>query len=197
MGDRAEVGLLDHLAAPGVLLTAAVGLLVALGAGIVAYRIDRSPVAAVRGAIPANALPFKLPFASADGDGDGVSSGSASGTSADADRTASGDGSESDSPDGSGEASDSGRDDASEPADVDVELLPNPDRVLTVLEANGGQMRQSALVEETGWSKAKVSRVLSRMEDEDQIVKVSVGRGNLVTTPNDVPSGVRSQFDDE
>ena len=87
-------------------------------------------------------------------------------------------------------------DDARDRDDVDMDLLPNGECVLRILDRNGGQIRQTALVEETGWSKAKVSRVLSQMETDDEIVKVSVGRGNLVTTPEDVPSGARSPFEE-
>lgn len=82
------------------------------------------------------------------------------------------------------------------PDAANLDLLPNSEAVLTVLERNDGQIRQSTLVEETGWSKAKVSRVLSQMEADDKIVKVSIGRGNLITTPGDVPSGAQSPFED-
>lgn len=85
---------------------------------------------------------------------------------------------------------------ADDSEEVDLDLLPNSEVVLAVLDENDGQIRQSELVEETGWSKAKVSRVLSKMEADEKIVKVSVGRGNLITTPNDVPSGARSPFED-
>lgn len=49
-----------------------------------------------------------------------------------------------------------------------------------LLERHDGRMRQSKIVEETEWSKAKVSRLLGKMEDAGDIVKVPIGRQNLV-----------------
>ena len=124
------------------------------------------------------------------------------GTEASSSGSAEGSGSRTDTTDGSGTTADSTgegpatADETDGSEEIDLDLLPNAEVVLAVLDENGGQIRQSELVEETGWSKAKVSRVLSKMESEEKIVKVSVGRGNLITTPNDVPSGVQSPFED-
>lgn len=46
-----------------------------------------------------------------------------------------------------------------------------------------GRMGQSELVERTGWSKAKVSRVLSAMEEEGAVSRAQVGREKIVTLP--------------
>ena len=78
----------------------------------------------------------------------------------------------------------------------DEELLSDDDRVVKLLEDNGGRMKQVNIVEETDWSKSKVSRVLSAMAEEDRIVKVDVGRGNVVMRPEDLPPGAESAFDD-
>ncbi|MFB6166122.1 MAG: helix-turn-helix domain-containing protein [Haloarculaceae archaeon] len=71
-------------------------------------------------------------------------------------------------------------DDDPEPA-VDPELLPPSDRVLRLLEGADGRMRQSQIVEATEWSKAKVSRTLSDMEDDGAITRFRLGRENIVT----------------
>jgi len=42
-------------------------------------------------------------------------------------------------------------------------------------------MKQSEIVDATDWSKAKASRVLSRMEEEGELVRYRVGRENVVT----------------
>lgn len=63
----------------------------------------------------------------------------------------------------------------SEPA-----LQTDGERVVQLLIANHGRMKQTAVVEETGWSKAKVSRLLARMEERDQIVRRREGRENVV-----------------
>lgn len=70
---------------------------------------------------------------------------------------------------------------------TDPELLSPEQHVLELLEVNGGQMRQSDIVERTDWSKAKVSRTLSSMEEEDAIKRVRIGRGNVVTYPGNDP----------
>lgn len=41
-------------------------------------------------------------------------------------------------------------------------------------------MRQSNIVEATDWSKAKVSRLLGDTVDNGEIVKIPMGRQNLV-----------------
>lgn len=61
------------------------------------------------------------------------------------------------------------------------ELLTDEDRVRHLLDRSGGRMKQSAIVEETGWSKAKVSRLLSTMDDDGAIEKLSLGRENVIS----------------
>jgi hypothetical protein len=80
---------------------------------------------------------------------------------------------------------------------VGEELLSDTDRVKQLLESNEGRMRQSDIVEETGWSKSKVSMLLSDMEDEDEITKLRVGRENLISLPGHEPEAAGSPFEDE
>jgi hypothetical protein len=54
------------------------------------------------------------------------------------------------------------------------------DEIFEVIHEHGGQMRQADLVDETEWSKATVSRLLSTLEDEGRVEKIRVGRGNVV-----------------
>jgi uncharacterized membrane protein len=61
------------------------------------------------------------------------------------------------------------------------EFLTDEDRVLHLLDRNDGRMKQSAIVEHTEWSKAKVSRLLSAMDDEGEIEKLSLGRENVIS----------------
>ncbi|MDL5363561.1 hypothetical protein [Halalkalicoccus sp. NIPERK01] len=77
-------------------------------------------------------------------------------------------------------------DPASEPdpdpfAGVDEELLSDEERVIRLLEANDGRMKQATIVVETDWSNAKVSQLLSSMEDDGEIEKLRIGRENLIT----------------
>lgn len=86
--------------------------------------------------------------------------------------------------------------DPAEPAVSDEELLSDTDRVQSILHENGGRMRQSAIVEETEWSKSKVSMLLSDMEDEDAITKLRVGRENIISLPGHEPDAAGSPFED-
>lgn len=62
----------------------------------------------------------------------------------------------------------------------EVDLLPDDAYVETILDDNDGRMKQSQIVESTDWSKAKVSRLLSTMDDDGTIVKIQLGRENLI-----------------
>jgi hypothetical protein len=86
---------------------------------------------------------------------------------------------------------------SSEPAVPDEELLADEDRVVRMLRENGGRMKQVKIVEETGWSKSKVSMLLSEMEDEGTISKLRVGRENVISLAGHEPPAASSPFDDE
>jgi len=68
---------------------------------------------------------------------------------------------------------------------VDEELLSDEERIERLLEQNGGRMKQATIVKETGWSNAKVSQLLSAMDDEDRIDKLRIGRENLISFPDE------------
>ncbi|WP_224268858.1 helix-turn-helix transcriptional regulator [Haloprofundus salinisoli] len=84
-----------------------------------------------------------------------------------------------------------------EPSVSDEELLSDEDRVISMLEDHGGRMRQVRIVEETEWSKSKVSMLLSEMEDEGFISKLRVGRENVISLDGHEPEATKSPFDDE
>ncbi|WP_435359741.1 helix-turn-helix transcriptional regulator [Haloarchaeobius sp. DFWS5] len=95
-------------------------------------------------------------------------------------------------------ATDEGDGSDDEPAEpeqdtIDVELLSDEERVLRMLRGNGGRMKQANIVKETGWSNAKVSQLLSGMDDDDEIEKLRIGRENLITLPGESIG----DFDDE
>ncbi|KAA9399073.1 hypothetical protein Har1130_12770 [Haloarcula sp. CBA1130] len=76
-------------------------------------------------------------------------------------------------------------DDTAASDDVDVELLSDEERVERLLEENGGRMKQARIVSETGWSNAKVSQLLSSMDEEGRIDKLRIGRENLISFPDE------------
>jgi len=78
----------------------------------------------------------------------------------------------------------------------DDAVLTNEERVARLLDGNGGRMLQSDMVEAADWSKATVSRVLTRMEEAGEITRVDIGRGNLVARPGDEPDSAGSPFSD-
>ncbi|MFB6166408.1 MAG: helix-turn-helix transcriptional regulator [Haloarculaceae archaeon] len=84
-----------------------------------------------------------------------------------------------------------------EPPVADEELLTDEDRVISLLEDNGGRMKQATIVEETDWSKSKVSMLLSDMEEDEQISKLRVGRENIISLAGHEPDAAGSPFDDE
>lgn len=91
-----------------------------------------------------------------------------------------------------------GSDDADTSSDGDPgEILTDEDRILRMLQRNDGRMPQREITEQHDWSKSKVSRLLSKMEEDDEIKKISTGRENLITLYGHVPDGARTIFDDE
>lgn len=71
------------------------------------------------------------------------------------------------------------------PGGEQEDLLPPDERVERLLTDHGGRLKQSEFVELTGWSKAKVSRVLSRMEESGEIDRRRIGRENVVSHPGE------------
>jgi len=69
--------------------------------------------------------------------------------------------------------------------EADVELLSDEERVERLLRQNDGRMKQAKIVEETRWSNAKVSQLLSGMADEGRIEKLRIGRENLISLPDE------------
>jgi uncharacterized membrane protein len=64
-------------------------------------------------------------------------------------------------------------------------VLTDEERVLELLNANGGRIRQAAIAEEFDWSASKTSRVVGRLADEGSVEKLQLGRENLVTLPDE------------
>ena len=97
------------------------------------------------------------------------------------------------SPGARSETDDENSSEPSEPS-PDMSVMTNEERVAYLLAENDGRMLQSEMVEAGDWSKATVSRVLSRMEEADAVTRVDVGKGNLVTRPEDEPPNAESPF---
>ena len=72
-----------------------------------------------------------------------------------------------------------------ESEEPDFDLLSDEEQVEYLLEQNGGRMKQATIVKETGWSNAKVSQLLSSMDEQDRIDKLRIGRENLISLPGE------------
>lgn len=80
---------------------------------------------------------------------------------------------------------------------TDTDLVSDEQRVINLLEERGGRMKQVDIVDRTGWSKSKVSMLLSEMDDDGTISKLRVGRENIVSLAGHEPDAAGSPFDDE
>ena len=93
---------------------------------------------------------------------------------------------DSDEQDSDGVTDESDEDGGEQPKSTteDLELLSDEERVLQLIEDHGGRMKQAAIVEETDWSNAKVSQLLSEMAESGSIEKLRIGRENLISLPD-------------
>jgi hypothetical protein len=83
-----------------------------------------------------------------------------------------------------------------EPAVSEAALKSDADHIADLLEANGGRMQQGDIVDETDWSKSKVSTLLSEMAEEGRVSKLRVGRENIVSLAGHEPDAAGSPFED-
>lgn len=77
-------------------------------------------------------------------------------------------------------------DDADVQPDIDEDLLSDEERVLKLLEANGGRMKQQDLLEMVEWSRTKTSDVVNEMHKDGQIEKFRLGRENVIAMPDEI-----------
>lgn len=70
-------------------------------------------------------------------------------------------------------------------SDVPPDLMSPAERVLTALEARGGRMRQQELVEETGWTESKTSKVVTELREDGTIDAFRLGRENIISLPEE------------
>jgi hypothetical protein len=63
------------------------------------------------------------------------------------------------------------------------ELLSNEERILQLLERNGGRMKQQAVAEQLDWTAAKTSQVVATLREQDAIESFRLGRENVLTLP--------------
>lgn len=76
-----------------------------------------------------------------------------------------------------------------ESEDSQTELLSNEERVVRVLEREGGRAKQQHIVEELGWTDAKTSQVVSNLREDGTISGFRLGRENVLELADNEPDG--------
>lgn len=67
--------------------------------------------------------------------------------------------------------------------------------VVRMLSAEDGRLKQGEIVRHSDWSKAKVSRLLSRMADDGEVTKIRLGRENLICLAGHEPAITATRLD--
>jgi len=67
----------------------------------------------------------------------------------------------------------------------DEELLSNEERVLRLLEARDGRVKQQQVKQEFDWTDAKTSQVVNTLKDEERIEVFRLGRENVLVLPEE------------
>jgi hypothetical protein len=65
------------------------------------------------------------------------------------------------------------------------ELLSNEERVLRLLEAEGGRLKQQQVVAELEWTEAKTSQVVTSLREDGEIDVFGIGRENVLALPEE------------
>ncbi|MGQ4555291.1 DUF7345 domain-containing protein [Halobellus sp. GM3] len=65
------------------------------------------------------------------------------------------------------------------------ELLSNEERVLALVEHEGGRMKQQEVAQTLEWTDAKTSQVVRKMRDEDKLDAFRLGRENVLVLPGE------------
>ncbi|MFC6767222.1 helix-turn-helix transcriptional regulator [Natrinema soli] len=79
---------------------------------------------------------------------------------------------------------------------VDEHDLPDEDKILRLLVKRGGRVDQSTIREETGWSTDRLEDVIDRMEDDDQVSAITVGRKRVICRRGFEPKGYRGHLNE-
>jgi hypothetical protein len=79
-----------------------------------------------------------------------------------------------------------GGDEETGEAGVPAELLSDEERVLKLLEANGGRLKQQDVVAELGWSETKTSQVVTDLREAEKVEVYRIGRENVVSLPGEM-----------
>ncbi|WP_049985770.1 helix-turn-helix transcriptional regulator [Halobellus rufus] len=97
--------------------------------------------------------------------------------------------------DGAAAASAAGTDDT---PPWDDELLSNEERVLALVEHEGGRIKQQEVAQTLEWTDAKTSQVIRKMRDADKLDAFRLGRENVLVLPGEsLAPGDADEVEDE
>jgi hypothetical protein len=65
------------------------------------------------------------------------------------------------------------------------ELLSNQEKVLALVEAKGGRMKQQEVAQTLEWTDAKTSQVVGKMREADELEAFRLGRENVLVLPGE------------
>ena len=68
--------------------------------------------------------------------------------------------------------------------DLTMEYLEDEEMIIKILIKHNGQASQSDIVKETGFSKSKISNVLTKMKEDGDIEKIRQGKRNIIRLKN-------------
>ena len=68
--------------------------------------------------------------------------------------------------------------------DMIMEYLEDEEMIIKILIKHNGQANQSDIVKETGFSKSKISNVLTKMKEDGDIDKIRQGKRNIIRLKN-------------
>lgn len=71
-----------------------------------------------------------------------------------------------------------------DPQEPPSELLSNEERVLALVENNGGRIKQKEVAEQLDWSAAMTSQVVGDLREAGEIETFRIGRENVLTLPD-------------
>ncbi|WP_254528443.1 helix-turn-helix transcriptional regulator [Natrinema gelatinilyticum] len=79
---------------------------------------------------------------------------------------------------------------------VDERELPDEDKILRLLVKRGGRVDQTTIRDETEWSQDRLEAVIDRMEDDNQISAITVGRKRVICRRGFEPKGYRGHLNE-
>lgn len=87
-------------------------------------------------------------------------------------------------PDDGSATSEETAEDAGTAAGPPMDLLSNEEKVLRLVEENGGRMKQKQVADDLDWTAAKTSQVIGGLRDDDKLESFRLGRENVLTLPD-------------